>query len=195
MNLYIKVEDGQTVEHPASEENLLHAFDGVIPSNWEPFVRVEVSTLSAYQVLDATEPSYQKVNGVWTDVWPVRDMTDEEKLAEQIRHKEGWPTRADYENVSTWTFDEETCSFVPPVPYPDGPMPGIKFVTYAEGIIEVEGTEHQRFFTYPENIPIETQQRYFWQGSTNSWRLLPSYPTDGQRYTWDFVSWSWKLIA
>jgi hypothetical protein len=77
MNLYIEIENGQTKNHPAFEENLLQAF-GAIPENWEPFVRVERPN-NNYQIVENDAPTYTKIDGVWTDVWQVRDMTDEEK--------------------------------------------------------------------------------------------------------------------
>ena len=82
MNLYIETENGQTKNHPAFESNLLQAF-GAIPAHWEPFIRIDRSTLGVYTVLTAEEPTYERVNGVWTDVWSIRDRTVEEKTAKQ----------------------------------------------------------------------------------------------------------------
>ena len=82
MKLYIQVENGQTVNHPAFEDNLFQAF-GQIPSNWEPFVRVQRPVLGEDEVLESDHPTYQKIDGVWTDVWSVRPMTQAEKDAKQ----------------------------------------------------------------------------------------------------------------
>lgn len=117
MELYIQVENGNTVNHPALGDNLLQAF-GTIPDNWQPFVRVSSPKLEIYQVLANTEPTYQFVDGVWTDVWQIREMTDEEKLQKQNQAKEVWNARPNRENFSAWNFDEDTCEFVPPVPKP-----------------------------------------------------------------------------
>jgi hypothetical protein len=117
MNLYIQIENGQTVNHPAFEDNLLQAF-GSIPSNWEPFTRVERPTPSIYQVLDSEEPTYQNVNGVWTDVWDLRDMTDAEKAAKQQAVKDAWAANPNASNFTAWTFDESICAYVPPIPRP-----------------------------------------------------------------------------
>lgn len=117
MNLYIQVENGETVNHPALEDNLLQSF-GRIPENWQPFVRVSLPSLGIYEVLESDEPTYQFVNGVWTDVWQIREMTSDEKLEKQNIAKEDWYAKPNRENFSTWTFDEETCKFVPPVPKP-----------------------------------------------------------------------------
>jgi hypothetical protein len=117
MNLYIEIENGVTKNHPAFEDNLIQAF-GQIPEHWEPFVRVERPVPAIYQILDRNEATYQRVNGVWTDVWSLRDMTAEEKSAKQQIVKDQWAARDQAENWSAWTFDEATCSFVPPVPRP-----------------------------------------------------------------------------
>ena len=82
MNLYIETENGAVKNHPAFEDNLIEAF-GSIPEHWEPFVRVARFSLGVYKVAEADNPTYEKVNGVWTDVWLLRDMTPEEKSAKQ----------------------------------------------------------------------------------------------------------------
>ena len=79
MNLYIQVENEQPINHPAFEENIRQAY-GTLPSNWEPFVRVQRPIPKIYEILGEEEPSYQKIDGIWRDVWPLRQMTDEEKL-------------------------------------------------------------------------------------------------------------------
>jgi len=117
MNLYIETENGVTKNHPAFEDNLIQAF-GQVPEHWEPFVRVERPIPAIYQILDSNEATYQKVNGVWTDVWVLRDMTAEEKSAKQQVVKDEWAARDQAENWSAWTFDEATCTFVPPIPRP-----------------------------------------------------------------------------
>lgn len=80
MHLYIQTKDGQPINHPAFEDNLIEAF-GEIPSDWEPFSRVERPVPGVYEILESTEAVYAKVNGVWTDVWSVRDMTAQERQA------------------------------------------------------------------------------------------------------------------
>jgi hypothetical protein len=86
MNLYIQIKNNQPFEHPAFEENLLQAF-GTVPEHWEPFVRVQCPVPTIYQNVDE-EPTYQKINGVWTDNWNLRDMTSEEKLAKQQSNRD-----------------------------------------------------------------------------------------------------------
>jgi len=117
MNLYIQIENDVAINHPAFEENLITAY-GAIPDGWESFVRVQRPTLGIYQVLESEVPTYEKVGGVWTDVWPVRDMTAEEKSAKQNAVKQFWATRDQSFNWSAWVFNEETCDYDPPIPRP-----------------------------------------------------------------------------
>jgi hypothetical protein len=118
MNLYIETDNnGNPINHPAFEDNLLDAF-GSIPDHWEAFTRVERPVPAVYQVLDSQEPTYEKNNGVWTDVWTVRDMTAEEKTTKQQAEKDNWSALPNRDNFTAWTFDESTCRYVPPTPRP-----------------------------------------------------------------------------
>lgn len=117
MNLYIETENGAIKNHPAFEDNLIQAF-GSVPAHWEPFTRVERPTPGVYQVLESQEAVYTKVDGVWTDVWTVREMTAEEKTAKQQTVITAFNEREYASNWSTWTLDEATCAMVPPIPRP-----------------------------------------------------------------------------
>lgn len=123
MNLYIEIENGVVKNHPAFEDNLIAAF-GAIPDHWEPFVRVERPVLGAYELLESDVPVYEKVNGVWTDVWRKRDMTVEEKTAKQQTTRDAFNSREQAENWSAWILDEATCEMVPPIPRP-APVEGV----------------------------------------------------------------------
>jgi len=118
MNLYIEVENGITKNHPAFENNLIQAF-GSIPAHWEPFIRVECPTPTVYQILESEEAVYTKVNGIWTDVWTLRDMTVEEKTAKQQGVIAAFNNREYASNWSAWTLDETTCVMTPPIPRPE----------------------------------------------------------------------------
>ena len=118
MNLYIEIENGQPKNHPAFENNLIEAF-GFVPMHWEAFVRIEQPIPDMYQVLESDQSVYEKVNGVWTDVWFLRDMTSEEKSAKQQVVLDAFSSRYQAENWSAWTLDEATCTMVPPIPKPD----------------------------------------------------------------------------
>jgi hypothetical protein len=118
MNLYIETENGTTKNHPAFEDNLMQAF-GSVPPNWEPFIRVERPTPGIYQLLESQEPVYAKVDGVWTDVWTVREMTVEEKTTLQQSVITAFNEREYASNWSAWTLDEATCTMQPPIPRPE----------------------------------------------------------------------------
>ena len=117
MKLYIQTENGQTVNHPAFEHNLIAAFGGV-PDHWKPFVRVERPTLGVYEVLESQDAAYEFVDGVWTDVWTVRPMTDEEKAAVQQQVIDAWALRPNAFNFTAWVLDETNLIMVPPIPRP-----------------------------------------------------------------------------
>jgi hypothetical protein len=119
MNLYIETENGVTKNHPAYEDNLIQAF-GEIPENWELFVRVERPVLGVYQLLESDESVYAKLDGVWTDVWAVRDMTAEEKIAKQQVSKDAWAALPNRDNFTAWVFDAAALTYVPPIPRPEG---------------------------------------------------------------------------
>ncbi|CAB4122500.1 hypothetical protein UFOVP35_25 [uncultured Caudovirales phage] len=119
MILYIEIENGLPKNHPAFEENLLQAFPA-IPLTWEKFVRVErpIFTNVGYKVVVGDNPTYEKVDGVWTDVWALRDMTAEEKAAKQQKVKDRWAALPQRDNFSDWIFNEETVKYEPPIPRP-----------------------------------------------------------------------------
>jgi hypothetical protein len=117
MKLYIQTENGQTVNHPAFEDNLIAAFGGV-PDHWKPFVRVDRPTIGVYEVLESEQPAYEMVDGVWTDVWTVRPMTDDEKAAAQQAVRDAWALIPNAFNFTAWVLDEATLRMVPPIPRP-----------------------------------------------------------------------------
>ena len=161
MNLYIEIENGQTKNHPAFEENLLQAF-GLIPENWEPFIRVERPTLGVYQILESDEPVYAKVDGVWSDVWAVKDMTAEEKNAKQQAVLTRFSEREYASNWSAWTLDKATCTMIPPIPRPE-----------------------------PDQNKLDQRIQTFWCGAENNWKNTPTRPEGEYKFdffAWDWVA-------
>lgn len=171
MNLYIQIENEQTVNHPAFEDNLIAAFGGV-PEHWKPFVRVERPTLGVYEVLESEQAAYQMVNGVWTDVWTVRDMTAEEvadvnqKIARARQSAQTiWASRRQAENWSAWIFDEVTCEYNPPIPRPA-----------------------------KDQTKIDAGILTMWCGAENNWKDTPVRLNDGNDYIFDFFAWIWVAL-
>lgn len=117
MNLYIQIKNGQPVNHPALEDNLLAAF-GAVPVNWEPFIRVKFPVLGNYEKWNNPDVTYEKVDGVWTDVYHVIAMSAEEKTAKIDEHKLKWAALPQRDNFSAWTINEETLRYEPPIPRP-----------------------------------------------------------------------------
>jgi hypothetical protein len=159
MKLYIETENGQVKNHPAFEDNLLQAF-GTIPDHWEPFVRVERPTPSVYQVVEDKEPVYAKVDGVWTDVWSVREMTAEEKSEKQQAAISVFNNSEYASNWSAWTLDEATCKLVPPISRPE----------------QDQAKLEQKIFTV-------------WCGAENNWKDTPVRPDGNYKFDFFAWAW------
>jgi len=80
MNLYIQVENGHTVNHPAYENNLLQVF-GLIPSNWSPFNRIQQPDNLLTSPFQTAQCTYTlSSDGVkWQDTWTAITMTSDEQ--------------------------------------------------------------------------------------------------------------------
>jgi hypothetical protein len=167
MELFICVdENGNTIDHPILGSNFREAFPHIdtenLPPEFAKFVRVPYPTLGVYEVLDNEISTYQQVNGVFTDVWAVRNMTDAEKLAKQQLVKDAFNDRPQVENWAAWVFDETLCKMQPPIPRP--PQDAAKI---AAGV-----------FT-------------FWCGAESGWKDSPPQPRDENTYEFDFIAWQW----
>jgi hypothetical protein len=161
MKLYIQTLDGQTINHPAFENNLMQAF-GNIPQDWEEFVRVECPTPTTYQILENNQSTYTKVDGVWTDVWALRDMTVEEKLAKQQSVRDAFNSQEQASNWSAWTLDKSTCTMIPPITRPELDKNKIN-----QGIF------------------------ILWCGADNNWKDTPAKPEGEYKFdffAWNWVS-------
>jgi hypothetical protein len=160
MNLYIETKNGVTKNHPAFENNLIQAF-GFIPAHWESFTRVERPVPSVYQVLDNEEPSYEKINGVWIDVWSLRELTAEEKTAKQQEVITAFNAREQASNWSAWTLDEATCTMQPPIPRPA-----------------------------PDQTKLDANIFTFWCGEDANWKDTPVRPESDYKFdflAWQWV--------
>jgi len=117
MNLYIRIKDGMPFEHPIIEENFKIVFPNIdtnnLPPDFAKFRRLAVPQLATYEIHDHT--TYEWDGNIVTDVHHIRPMTEEEKLQKQNEAKSIWEATG----YPSWTFNEETCSFDPPIPYPE----------------------------------------------------------------------------
>jgi hypothetical protein len=134
--LFIQVNESNVPQgHPAFEYNLKecfpeHDFDSGPPSGWLEFERTPEPKLNVYEKFDDTKGSencdafethngltYELVDGKIKDTWHVIPMTDEEKTKKQEQAK------VDYGGPESWTFNEETCEWDPPIAYPSDGKP------------------------------------------------------------------------
>jgi hypothetical protein len=162
MELYIKLLNGKPVEHPICRENMETAYPHVdlenLPVDWARFERVPRPSLGVY---DVAECFYEWEGDIVKDVWYTHKMGEEEKRQKQERVKKNYIADGGYSN---WIFDEETCSHIPPVPYPDDNKPYIwvqEALTWVEMKIE----------------PVVLD--------------LPPYPDDGKIYLFDESAKQW----
>ena len=118
MELYIRIIDGQPFEHPILGNNFKRAFPDVDTNNLPPefanFTRVEIPIPDVYEIYEGVEYQLQE-DGSYMDIHSKRDMTAEEKTAKQDDVKDDWEANG----FDSWIFNEDTCSFDPPEPYPD----------------------------------------------------------------------------
>ena len=123
MELFIRIKDGQPFEHPIFGDNFREVFPDVDVNNLPPefarFERIECPLLGVYEVMDSEEPTYELIDGVYKDVWHIRNMTAEEKTAKQQAVITNFNNREQAENWAAWAFDEVTCSMQPPIPRPE----------------------------------------------------------------------------
>ena len=121
MKTYIKVtENNEIIGHPDIEDNLKYLIPGFDPDNlpegWVVFNKCEIQRAGPYEIWEGFEYVYDATIGEVNEVNKIRALTEEESLAKQNLTKQNW----DSVTFASWTFDEATCSFVPPVPRPEG---------------------------------------------------------------------------
>jgi len=115
MKLIIKLENNQPVNHPILFDNFLmfqpDADYDNLPEGYAKFVRTSKPSISIFEYMDEM-PTYELVDGVYTDVWHIRNLTTEEiqEKINQLENQKPYPS---------WIVDTNTLSIEPPVPYPD----------------------------------------------------------------------------
>jgi len=131
MKLFIRVIDGSPFEHPVTEETMFLAFPDVdlnnLPPAWAEFVRAQKPAIGVYQKYVNQDAVYEVVNGKYTDVWHITDMTAEEKAAKQQAEKDAWAADPVSTELTGWVFSDELCLYVAPIPRPSDDVTKSKY--------------------------------------------------------------------
>jgi hypothetical protein len=108
MELYIRVQNGQPVEHPILGDNFKEAYPHIdvnnLPSDFARFIRVAAPAIGIFEIYEGL--TYELVGSVYTDVHHVRSMTEDEKTQE-ITARMAEPHPAD------WVFSDVTYTWQP----------------------------------------------------------------------------------
>ena len=118
--LYIRMLNGRPVDHPMLRSNLAEAFPDLdfnnLPNWLARFERVAQPRVGVYEI--ASGPTYVIDGDQVRDQWVIRAMTEDEILIKQNMVKQTF-AYDQTDKVASWSFNESTCSYVPPTPYPD----------------------------------------------------------------------------
>lgn len=116
MELVIKIQNGKPIDHPILLENFKQAYPNIdtnnLPSDFAWFQRVSKPKMGPY-VKNLTS-SYEFDGNIVKDIWLIEEMSLEEKVNLQNKVKAEWENTGH----NSWIFNEITCSFDPPIPYP-----------------------------------------------------------------------------
>jgi hypothetical protein len=125
MKLFIRLVDGQPFEHPIIESNFKQAFPNEdtenLSENFAYFTRLQQPLSGPYEEFTGVE-YISDGNGGFKDNFVFRQFSAEEIAAKQQQTKDEWAASGGY---ASWVFDETTCRFDAPVPYPTD---GLKYV-------------------------------------------------------------------
>lgn len=117
MELYIQIQDNNPINHPILGDNLRQAFPNIntenLPDGFAKFERIETPTCGVYQVYEGV--TYEWDNNIVKDTHHIRNLTAEEITNKQNQVKSDWAANG----YTSWVFDDETCSFIAPIPYPN----------------------------------------------------------------------------
>ncbi len=117
--LFVRVQDGEVVEHPILQSNFIQVYPDVdidnLPSGFAEFERKVYQPFGPYQV--ETGEDYVLENGKYVNCFLTKEMTEEEKTQKQESVKQ--TLESVYGDITSWTLDVDNCEWVPPTPYPD----------------------------------------------------------------------------
>ena len=138
MDCYIRVLNGAPFEHPIVKQNMSQAFPEInldnLPPEFAGFIRIAAPILGVYEKNQTVAYDLAEgMAGTYTDVFHSDPLTAEEITAKQEGVKAEW---AVYGHES-WTFNEATCAYEAPIPYPDN---GASYIWQEETLSWVEVT-------------------------------------------------------
>lgn len=196
MELFIRVENGQPVDHPIADWNLKMFIEDLDcdnpPEDFIKFVRLPFPDVGP---LERVETTYEIRDGVCYDCHNIIPLTDQEKL-DKIEQYKQQPKPFD-----SWVFDETLLQWVAPLPYPtDTSNPyfwnenNLEWVNVNDYHIKGHLYDEQRNTWYPPGFvwdsvveqyipsipyPESATQPYFWSIQDQNWT------TDVQPLEWE----------
>lgn len=111
MRCIIRIVDGKPFEHPIIVDNFIQAFPDIdinapLPDGFAWFERKYRPEIQPHEVLVDEHSHYEFDGDVWTDVWRVRDKTEDEIRAEVKAAYDAIRFRASID-IATLTDDPE----------------------------------------------------------------------------------------
>ena len=136
MELFIRIENGEPVDHPSFKENINAAFPDIDPYNKESgfarFERVPEPEVRPYEYIAGHK--YGWVGRVVKDIWEIKEYPEEEKQQIIERVKMLKP-------AASWVFNEKQCRWDPPIPHPTGDFNDMRFFWDEQSQLWIEFTE------------------------------------------------------
>jgi hypothetical protein len=174
MKLFIKVKDGEPVDHPITAENFAQTFPDIdtenLPPEFAKFIRVPQPQLDRFEVYEGV--TYEWNGWAFTDVHHARPMSAAEREERIQQLKSQKPS-------GSWRWNEVHLRWIPnlkPIPKTGGPW---RFdVAALDWVIATEPP-------YPSWVLSEDGTHY----------TAPTpRPQDGKLYRWDEPTLSWILV-
>jgi hypothetical protein len=115
MRYFIKIDNGQIIDHPIQEDNFVSAFPSIDMNNLPPTF---AEFFKGTPYVNQPYRNYIRTDYVWdgnsvTEVHIDVEMTPEEKLAKQNQLHQLYNDSG----IVGWIFNEELCIYEPPIPY------------------------------------------------------------------------------
>lgn len=119
MRLYIQIQDGNPINHPLLEDNVVQVWPEIDLDNppidrLAKFERIPQPPVGVYEVYQGV--TYEWKENIVSDVHHIRPMTLNEQKEKQDFVINRWTRSGGW---ASWILDEETCQMVAPVPHPN----------------------------------------------------------------------------